>query len=349
MNNKQKEIIEKFNLDIKEDIVIDDNDETVTCRICGFKNKRLYGHHFKSVHNNIKSDDYRILFPGAPIMSSKDLKSTTINGGKHMQTDKYKKMFSEMFSGEKNPMHSSKTTKEFRQQNSPFSKEFYKKRNPDKTEEEIKESVSKFAKFAIKDRIGTTDIRYYLNKGMTEEAKAALKDRQTTFSLEKLIKKYGVKKARIIFNKRQKKWMKSLIEGGNLKSGYSEISQKLFRSIDSSIANGDFYYATKDKEYFISEKGYRFKQYDFCDRTNKKIIEFNGDMYHANPKTYKSTDRPNPFKAELTAGMIWENDKKKIKLAKDNGFEVLIVWESDYRKDTNAVVRKCVEFLEFKI
>jgi hypothetical protein len=41
-------------------------------------------------------------------------------------------------------------------------------------------------------------------------------------------------------------------------------------------------------------------------------IEFNGDIWHANPKKYSSTDRPLSFLNQITAQEIWNNDKIKI-------------------------------------
>jgi hypothetical protein len=36
---------------------IDDNLETVTCRICGEQCRRIYGKHLKFKHNNMKTED----------------------------------------------------------------------------------------------------------------------------------------------------------------------------------------------------------------------------------------------------------------------------------------------------
>ena len=105
---------------------INDNNETVTCRICGEQCKRIYGKHLKLSHNDMTTMEYKKIFPGAPIMALSDVGKTTINSGKHMKEEKYKKMFSEMIIGDKNPNHKSKTTESERKSRSPFSKEFIK-------------------------------------------------------------------------------------------------------------------------------------------------------------------------------------------------------------------------------
>ena len=55
---------------------INDNNEAVTCRICGDQCKRIYGKHLKFAHNNMTTVEYKNLFPGAPIMALCDREKT---------------------------------------------------------------------------------------------------------------------------------------------------------------------------------------------------------------------------------------------------------------------------------
>jgi len=194
-------------------------------------------------------------------------------------------------------------------------------------------------------------IEYYLNKGFSEDdSKEMLGQRQTTFSKEICIKKYGEDEGLKIFNLRQEKWAKTLVENGNLKGGYSLISQELFEKISNYYENQEDLYFAKSKlnnEYYISTKEYGYKLYDFVDLNSRKIIEFNGDLYHANPKIYQENDITNPFKGrKKTAKEIWEDDKIKIKIANDRKFEVLVIWESEYRKNPIETLNKCLDFLK---
>lgn len=79
---------------------------------------------------------------------------------------------------------------------------------------------------------------------------------------------------------------------------------------------------------------------------NKKIIEFQGDTYHANPSVYTELDTPNPYRKELTAKEIWENDETKRRIYEDKGYELLIIWASEYRSNKLQTVEKCLEFLK---
>jgi hypothetical protein len=307
------------NITIKENIIINDNDETITSRIDGSQLKRIYGKHL--IRMGLTSKEYQILFPNAPLMCKTDLKKTTLNSGKHMKDEKYKKMFSEMIKGEKNPNHKSRTTEEQRKERSPFSENFYIKKNI----ENIEKTLNDFRKIAFKNRNLTTSINYYLNKGFDlETSEKMLKERQTTFSLKKCINKYGEEKGEQIFNNRQIKWLNSLNKNGNLKSGYSKISQELFYKILDyyNIEHREnIYFATKNNEIKLSNDKKTYI-YDFTDTKNKKMIEYNGDEYHANPNIYESTDNPHPFRKWLTSEDIWSKDEDKLNLAKEKGYGV---------------------------
>lgn len=89
--------------------------------------------------------------------------------------------------------------------------------------------------------------------------------------------------------------------------------------------------------------------YDFADLKNKKIIEYNGDNYHANPKKYLSEDHPHPFRKKITAQEIWDKDRLKIKAANEKGFDVLTIWDSEYRwGNKQKVIGRCLDFLNKK-
>jgi hypothetical protein len=250
----------------------------VVCKICGIKSGRLYGKHLQS--HGITSKEYKEKYPGALLTPLKDKEKTSKNSGKHMKQEKYKKMFSEKIKGDKNPNHKTKTSKKERKERSPFSKDFLYH----ETEEERQE----FIKNALKDRKHTTRLNYYLEQGFSEDvSEKLLKERQTTFSLDICIQKYGKIKGNKIYTNRQEKWQHSLNMNGNLKLGYSKISQVLFYELLDFYDVDDkkeIFFATKNQEFFISKKGTKtdpriFLQFDFCDRKNKKIIESIKSIY----------------------------------------------------------------------
>ena len=44
---------------------------------------------------------------------------------------------------------------------------------------------------------------------------------------------------------------------------------------------------------------------------------------------------------------MWDKDKKKLDVAIEEGFEVLVIWDSEYRwGNKEGVINKCKKFLE---
>jgi G:T-mismatch repair DNA endonuclease (very short patch repair protein) len=77
-----------------------------------------------------------------------------------------------------------------------------------------------------------------------------------------------------------------------------------------------------------------------------KAIEFNGDFWHANPAKFKPTDLIRKHKTQIfTAQEIWHKDAIKTTAIIDAGYELLVVWENDYRKDPIGTVQRCKDFL----
>lgn len=78
-----------------------------------------------------------------------------------------------------------------------------------------------------------------------------------------------------------------------------------------------------------------------------KIIEFNGDYWHANPETYLFEDIVgNILNNKPTyAYEIWAKDAKKKSLAESLGYEVMVVWESEFLEMPRSTIERCLEFL----
>lgn len=218
---------------------------------------------------------------------------------------------------------------------------------------EIQEASSKKRRENKNDylTIYPTKVEYWMNKGFTEEESISkISEIQNRFSLEKCIEKYGSDEGIRVFNERQKKWQKSLLDNGNLKLGYSKVSQDLFDILIKRYNSEDLesvFYATKNCEYSIENDRGGIYLYDFVDDKNMKIIEYNGDQYHANPKMYKEDDQPHPYHKnyKYSAKNIWEKDKRKIEVANKHGFEVLTIWDSEYKKDSDETLQRCLSFL----
>jgi G:T-mismatch repair DNA endonuclease (very short patch repair protein) len=84
-----------------------------------------------------------------------------------------------------------------------------------------------------------------------------------------------------------------------------------------------------------------------------KIIEFNGDFWHMNPKKYSATDELKAFNREHyrsgignTAADIWKYDEMKLNGYKQLGYDVKVVWESEYHENPEKIIQECIDFLK---
>lgn len=123
-------------------------------------------------------------------------------------------------------------------------------------------------------------------------------------------------------------------------SWFSNIASELFKEIDDRMQlPNQLYYQPKTKEFGkMNMKLGKYTFFDFVIPDMKICIEFNGDVFHANPERFEADDTPNPFNTSLTSADIWEHDKEKNRVLLDEGYYIIIVWESDYRRDPESMI-----------
>ena len=208
----------------------------------------------------------------------------------------------------------------------------------DKREPKLKESLSK----VNWDGKRKGQIEYWVNKGYTEEeSKIKVKEVQSTFTLNKCIQKYGEENGTKMFNERQYKWKKSLQENfereGDGRSPSSQFANSVIKELCTYLG-----IEIPKKEKWIQDKETN-KAYSYDFRYKNKIIEFNGDYWHCNPKMYEA-GYFNKNKS-LTAKKIWNYDLKKIRTAEKYGYQVLVIWERDWIKNPKQTIEKCIKFI----
>lgn len=200
--------------------------------------------------------------------------------------------------------------------------------------------------------VNTTQIAYWLKKGFTkDEAIEKIKERQLTFTLEKCIRKYGEVKGLEVYNKRQKNWSEKIekkYRNGDFvkfrKENYSDPEIELFESIIKEVDfDGEVYFG--DNQFFrhFKKLGKTFS-YDFVYKNKRKVIEFNGDYWHCNPIKYNK----NYFHKylQLFAWEVWKRDDLKNDALIQQNYEILVIWENDYKKDKEKIIQRCIDFLK---
>ena len=302
------------------------------------KQKELLDKHNRE-HNYQCIEYYQRLYPN--LTYEEHLKM--LNEKIHIAGEK----ISKKVSGELNGMHNSKTTELERKQISPKCIEFYERLYPNLSHEERLEMLHKQQDKTNKSLTAdkrTTNIEYYLNKGYSfDESIEMLKERQNTFTLEKCIDKYGEELGYKKFIDRQTKWKHSLQKAFNhngSKYTQSAISNNMIKEL-CDILKID---VPISELCLINNNKNRIKTHYFYDfYYNDKIIEFNGDYWHCNPNTWKPDTINKSLK--LTAQEVWNKDNDKKICAESNGYKVLVIWEFDYKQNKEAIIKKCIDFL----
>jgi very-short-patch-repair endonuclease len=130
----------------------------------------------------------------------------------------------------------------------------------------------------------------------------------------------------------------------NKRDSYSQISQKLFWEIYNKIKDSykEIYFAEFNHEHSCLTGPYRF---DFVILDNKKIIEFNGNKFHPKPNLSKKELKKWTTPHGILGSVILERDVLKKEKAENNDFQILYVWENEYKKNKNKVIDKCLQFL----
>lgn len=116
--------------------------------------------------------------------------------------------------------------------------------------------------------------------------------------------------------------------------------------IEFGYNSNDIIYGVQKKEKTILDTKYNsMYSYDFTNEKEKYIIEYHGSFFHPNYEKY-SIDELKKQKFRFTNKQSIEDkikyDKRRIYVAKKNGYKVLILWGDDkYQKNYD----KCLKFI----
>jgi len=206
------------------------------------------------------------------------------------------------------------------------------------------------------DASSTTPIRritskrcvdYYISRGYNiEEATKLVSNGQKYFSKEMCIQKYGEADGLVAWQNRQDNWQDTLnakspeekarINRLKLTKGItiSKAEKIILEQIKLSISN-------VTHQFTLTEANKKHYIYDIM--ANKKIIEYNGDFWHSNPDIYPP-NFINP-RTKIKAVDKWEIDRVKLQFARDQNYEVLVIWERDFKKNKEEIIKQCIQFL----
>jgi hypothetical protein len=91
-------------------------------------------------------------------------------------------------------------------------------------------------------------------------------------------------------------------------------------------------HAENKGEYIIPNT--RYSADGYCEETNT-IYEFHGDFWHGNPKKYNPIDMN--IVTKKTYGELYQNTIEREKQIKDLGYNLVVIWESDWSKINKSI------------
>lgn len=107
-----------------------------------------------------------------------------------------------------------------------------------------------------------------------------------------------------------------------------------------SKAHKDLHELIKDFG-FVSHVQIGSMQVDECNEELKIVIEYNGDMWHCNPRKWKADEYNSAIR--MTAGEKWQKDIARHKMLKSMGYTTVIIWESGWIEDAKKYLTKIKE------
>lgn len=85
---------------------------------------------------------------------------------------------------------------------------------------------------------------------------------------------------------------------------------------------------------------------DECHEDLKIVVEFNGDFWHCNPRTWKADQYNKAIR--MTAGEKWHKDIARKKMLQSLGYSVLTVWENDWKQNKEKCLETITEHIKEK-
>jgi hypothetical protein len=119
---------------------------------------------------------------------------------------------------------------------------------------------------------------------------------------------------------------------GCQKCGMGNYSKICIEWLETIMKNENIFiqHGNNRGEITIKSNKKLFKFDGYCKETNT-VYEFMGDFFHGNPKLYNQNDI-NPLNKK-TFGELYNETLKRLELIKNEGYNIITIWESDYKNN----------------
>jgi G:T-mismatch repair DNA endonuclease (very short patch repair protein) len=185
------------------------------------------------------------------------------------------------------------------------------------------------------------------------------------------MERYGFKHNMLRDNPSRKKWELRLLEEEGITNVFQrdDVKEKIKSSmlekygVESSghLARGRMSSLTKPHlkvikilnnadvdfgiEFKIDNPKRQYYAYDIILSGTNRIIEIYGDYWHGNPRLYLHDDLIlKGSSGEMMVSDKWKYDARKNKHAKDNGYEILVIWEFDLNNEEELTAKRIIDY-----
>ena len=162
--------------------------------------------------------------------------------------------------------------------------------------------------------------------------------KNSCITLQNQINKYGLEEGTKRFNE-------IILSRNKIKYASSILATKIINLILSHLPENIAANAKCLQTEFFIHRNNKLYFYDLTFPKYKKIIEINGDYWHANPILYHHDDIINFPNKIKKASDVWEYDFNKMKHVIDYGFDIKYIWEYDFNKNTNQTINEVVKWI----
>lgn len=233
--------------------------------------------------------------------------------------------------GESNHNHRANSSEHDRKSRSPRCLEYYERMYPGKTKEEYEEMRNMFYQDISDKRDNSLCFEYYMEHyNVTEdEAREMLAERQRTNKPDVYIRNYGQELGLKLYRDKLLRW-------------HSKMKTSEF---ELDMINMIFAWFELDESECMFAGNYKSENMGLLENIpdfiyEHKIIEFNGDYWHRNPKKFDPTKPANQ--------KIYKRDERILEGYKKAGYEVLVIWEYDVYADFESVLKALENFFGLK-
>ncbi|BEH88500.1 hypothetical protein [Klebsiella phage phiKp_21] len=121
------------------------------------------------------------------------------------------------------------------------------------------------------------------------------------------------------------------------------FKNKIVSNLENEVRNEIEKYFSTESQYIIETDMKCYSSaFDIYIPSKELLIEVHGDYWHMNPKTHNPS-YINPT-TKMSAKQKWHLDKVKVGFANKNGYDVIVIWESDWKTDKDNIMENIIKY-----